>query len=150
MTERADAGPIRTLTELDIGSVVRIDEKLSGRYRPAAWEQRVGYYLRRDPEASRVAELDGRVVGFMLGEVRGGEFGQEEPTGWIEFFGVDPDHRGRGLGRQLMQALLAHFRARGVRVVRTLADRNDAEITGFLRAAGFGPSVLEALEQRLD
>ena len=84
MAEPGDAGRIRPLTELDIGSVVRIDEKLLGRYRPAVWEGRVGYYLRRDPEASRVAEVGGRVVGFMLGEVRGGEFGQEEPTGWIE------------------------------------------------------------------
>ena len=150
MADPADPGRIRPLTELDIGSVVRIDEKLSGRYRPAVWEGRVGYYLRRDPEASRVAEVGGRVVGFMLGEVRGGEFGQEEPTGWIEFFGVDPEHRGRGLGRRLIDALMAHFRAQGVHVVRTLADRGDAGVTGFLSAAGFGPSVLQALERRLD
>jgi len=149
MAGPADAARIRVLTELDIGSVVRIDEKLSGCYRPGVWEQRVGYYLRRDPEASRVAEVGERVVGFMLGEVRGGEFGQEEPTGWIEFFGVDPDHRGRGLGRQLIEALLAHFRGQGVRVVRTLADRGDAGVTGFLSAAGFGPSPLQALERRL-
>lgn len=150
MVDPADAARIRALTELDIGSVVRIDEKLSGRYRPEVWEQRVGYYLRRDPEASRVAEVGGRVVGFMLGEVRGGEFGQEEPTGWIEFFGVDPDQRGRGLGRQLIDALLAHFRARGARVVRTLAHRGDAGVTGFLSATGFGPSALQALEKRLE
>ena len=150
MADPADAARMRVLTELDIGSVVRIDEQLSGRYRPEVWEQRVGYYLRRDPEASRVAEVGGRVVGFMLGEIRGGEFGQEEPTGWIEFFGVDPDHRGRGLGRQLIDALLAHFRAQGVRVVRTLADRGDAGVTGFLSAAGFGPSTLQALEKRLE
>ncbi len=43
----------------------------------------------------------GEVVGFMLGEVRSGEFGLEEPTGWIEVLGVDPGHRGarRSAGR---------------------------------------------------
>ena len=87
---------IRPLDEMDIGAIVGIDEKITGRYRPEVWERRIGYYLRRDPEASVVAEADGRVVGFMLGEVRSGEFGLEEPTGWIEVLGVDPGIRGRG------------------------------------------------------
>ncbi|MBA2370376.1 MAG: GNAT family N-acetyltransferase, partial [Chloroflexi bacterium] len=60
---------IRPLTELDIESVTRIDELVTGRYRPEVWEQRVGYYIRRDAESSQVAEIDGQVVGFMLGEV---------------------------------------------------------------------------------
>ena len=82
---------VRPLDELDIGSIVRIDERITGTYRPEFWEQRVGYYLRRDPESSRVAEIDSKVVGFMLGDVRAGEFGLEEPSGWIERFGIDPD-----------------------------------------------------------
>jgi len=81
------------MNELDIEGICRIDERITGRYRPDVWEQRTAYYLRRDPDSSQVAEVDGRVVGFMLGEVRGGEFGLEEPTGWVEFFGVDPSAR---------------------------------------------------------
>src|SRR5258708_26609915 len=50
--------------------IVRIDEKISGIYRPDVWESRVIYYLRRDPDASQVAEIDGKVVGFMLGDLR--------------------------------------------------------------------------------
>jgi ribosomal protein S18 acetylase RimI-like enzyme len=139
---------IRPLTELDVESVCRIDERITGRYRPSVWEQRVGYYLRRDPEAPQVAELDGKVVGFMLGEVRGGEFGLEEPTGWIEFFGVDPSARGSGLGRRLCAALLAHFRARGARVARTIVRAQDTEIAAFLRAMGFADAPLVPLERR--
>jgi len=74
---------IRPMNELDIEGICRIDEKITGRYRPEVWEQRAAYYIRRDPDSSQVAEVDGRVVGFMLGEVRGGEFGLEEPTGWV-------------------------------------------------------------------
>ena len=141
---------IRPLDELDIGAIVRIDERITGKYRPEVWEQRVGYYLRRDPEASRVAEVDGKVVGFMLGDVRAGEFGLEEPSGWIERFGIDPDHRGRDLGRLMFDAMVAHFKAGGAHTVRTLVDRKDAEVAGFLRALGLSPSPLEALEMRLD
>ncbi len=150
MPETQAGTRIRPLDELDIGAIVRIDERISGVYRPDVWEQRVAYYLRRDPGGSQVAEIDGRVVGFMLGDLRAGEFGLEEPGGWIERFGLDPDHRGRDLGRMMFDAMVAHFRAGGARTVRTLVDRNDTGVAGFLRALGLQPSALEALEMPLD
>ena len=140
---------IRPLDELDIGAIVKIDERITGIYRPEVWERRVGYYLRRDPDASQVAEVGGRVVGFLLGDLRAGEFGIEEPSGWIERFGIDPDHRGRDLGKQMFEAICAHFRAQGAASVRTLVDRGDPAIGGFLKALGFHTGSLEALEMRL-
>ena len=147
MTDRQPR--IRPVTELDLEGITRIDERITGRYRPEIWEQRVAYYIRRDPDSSQVAELDGRVVGFMLGEVRGGEFGLDEPTGWIELFGVDPDARGKAIGRRLCEALLAHFQARGAKVARTMVAERDREIAGFLGALGFAEAPLTALERRL-
>jgi ribosomal protein S18 acetylase RimI-like enzyme len=140
---------VRPLDELDIGSIVRIDERITGRHRPDFWEQRVMYYLRRDPESSQVAEMGGKVVGFMLGDVRAGEFGLEEPSGWIERFGIDPDARGRDLGRRMFEAIVTHFRAAGVSAVRTLVDQKDDKVAGFLHAMGFTPSPLQALEMRV-
>jgi ribosomal protein S18 acetylase RimI-like enzyme len=140
---------VRALTELDIEAVTRIDETITGQYRPDAWEHRVVYYIRRDPDAPKVAELDGKVVGYMLGEVRGGEFGLDEPTGWIEFFAVDPAARGGGIGRLLIDALLDHFRARGAKVTRTMVATRDRDIDAFLRAMGFHPAAVTALERAL-
>jgi ribosomal protein S18 acetylase RimI-like enzyme len=100
--------------------------------------------LRRDPETSVVAEADGRVVGFMLGEVRSGEFGLEEPTGWVEVLGVDPDCRGRAVGRRMAEAILEHFRERGAHSVRTLVDEENGELSGFFSSLGFQPSSLRA------
>ncbi len=144
-----DGVRIRPLTELDIEAVTRIDERITKHYRPEVWEQRVAYYIRRDPDSSQVAEVGGQVAGFMMGEVRGGEFGLDEPTGWIEFFGVDPETRGRALGRRLIDALLAHFRSRGAHIARTMVATRDAEIAGFLKAMEFTPAPLTALEKRL-
>jgi ribosomal protein S18 acetylase RimI-like enzyme len=140
---------IRPLDELDISAIVGIDERISGIYRPDIWEQRVTYYLRRDPECSQVAEMDGRVVGFMLADLKGGEFGLEEPTGWIERFGIDPDHRGRDLGKRMFEAILTHLRGRDVTSVRTLVDTKDGPVAGFLGALGFAPSTMQAMEIRL-
>ena len=120
---------IRPVNELDIEAICRIDERITGKYRPDVWEDRVVYFIRRDPDSSQVAEVDGKVVGFMLGEVRGGEFGMEEPTGWLEFFGVDPSARERGIGRGLTDALLAGYRPAPTgffTAVMTLELRGDA------------------------
>ena len=149
MSKVATGTRIRPLDELDIGSIVRIDERITGIYRPEVWEQRAGYYLRRDPDASQVAEVDGKVVGFMLGELRAGEFGLEEPSGWIERFGIDPDQRGKDLGKQMFAAMCSHFKGRGAVTIRTLADRKETGVTGFLDALGFKPSPLQALEIKL-
>jgi len=149
MPELQSQTRVRPLDELDIGSVVRIDERITGRYRPEFWEQRVGYYLRRDPEASQVAEVDGKVVGFMLGDVRAGEFGLEQPSGWIERLGIDPDFRGRDLGKLLFDALLQHFERAGVTDVRTLVDERESGVAGFFNAMGFAPSSLRALELKV-
>jgi len=149
MPETADSLRVRPLDELDIDSIVDIDEKIGGRYRPEVWERRIGYYLRRDPESSVVAEGDGKVVGFMLGEVRSGEFGLEEPTGWIEVLGVDPARHGQGIGRRMAEAMFTHFRALGAQHVRTLVDGEMEEIGRFFGALGFTPSRLRPFERSL-
>ncbi len=140
---------VRPLSDTDIEDITRIDEKVGGVYRPDFWEDRVAYYLRRDPESSRVALVGDQVVGFMLGDIRGGEFGLEERSGWIERFGVDPDHRGKGIARQLFDALAAHFAGTGAKHLRTFVDSSQTDNAKFLAALGFGPSPLTALEMTL-
>lgn len=149
MPENANEIRIRPLDELDISDIVAIDEKIAGRYRPEVWERRIGYYLRRDPEASLVAEAGGRVVGFMLGEVRSGDFGLEEPAGWIEVLGVDPDFRGRAVGRKMADAMLEHFRRQGAHAVRTLVDEQMGDIRHFFQSLGFEPSTLRPFVRSL-
>ena len=140
---------IRQLDTIDIGAVIAIDEKITGRYRPDEWERRIGYYLRRDPDAALVAVADDEVVGFMLGEVRSGEFGLEEPTGWIEVLGVDPDRQGGAVGRRLAEALLDHFRVKGATTVRTLVDETMDDIAGFFSSLGFEPAPLRPFAKAL-
>jgi len=149
MPESSTVVRVRPLDELDITGIVRIDEKISGIYRPEVWEERVMYYTRRDPGASQVAEAGGKVVGFMLGDLRAGEFGLDEPSGWVERFGIDPDFRGQDLGRRMFDAIRTHFAAEGAQSVRTLVDTNDDAVAGFLRAIGFQPAPLQALELKL-
>jgi ribosomal protein S18 acetylase RimI-like enzyme len=140
---------IRHLEDTDLGDITALDEQIGGEYRPEVWERRVGYYLRRDPEALIVAEAAGKVVGFMLGEVRSGEFGLEEPTGWIEVLGVHPEYRGHAIGRRLADKMLEHFRDRGATSVRTLVDENMTDIAQFFSSLGFEPAALRSFAKNL-
>ena len=149
-TESATGVNVRSLSEVDLGDIVRIAEATRGAYQPDLWEDRVAYYLRRDPDGSVVAEADGRVVGFMLGDVRAGEFGIEEPSGWIEVIGVDPEFGGRGVGRALADEMLGRYRARGVRRVRTMVDSAMPEVEAFFTRLGFVPDSLRPFVRRID
>ncbi len=140
---------IRPANELDLDAITELDEKLGGQYRPDAWERRLTYYLRRDPEAPLVAELEGKVVGFMLGEVRSGEFGQDEMTGWIEVVGVDPEARGMAVGRQLGERMLDYFRRVGAVAVRTLVDEERTDLSRFFASLGFEEATLRPYVKRL-
>ena len=141
---------VRGFDTTDIGAVTRIDELITGDYRPEVWEGRTGYYLRRDPEAALVAESDGLVVGFMFGDLRSGEFGLEEPTGWIEVVGVDPAYQGKDIGRTLATHLVDHFRTRGASSVRTLVDESMSELADFFSSLGFSPAPLRPFVKRLN
>lgn len=149
MSETESKVVVRNLEDTDIGGITALDEKIGGDYRPEVWERRIGYYLRRDPDALVVAEAGGKVVGFMLGEVRSGEFGLEEPTGWIEVLGVDPDVRGRAIGRRMVDQMLEHFRKRGATSVRTLVDETMADIGEFFSHLGFEPARVRSFVKAL-
>jgi ribosomal protein S18 acetylase RimI-like enzyme len=149
MSQIAEQVQIRMLEDTDIGGITSLDEKIGGRYRPEVWERRIGYYLRRDPEALVVADEDGKVVGFMLGEVRSGEFGLEEPTGWIEVLGVDPECRGQAIGRRMAEQMLSHFRQQGVETVRTLVDETMSDIAEFFDRLGFEPAPIRSFVMKL-
>jgi len=140
---------LRPVSELDIEAVCAIDERLSGEDRPDDWERRISYYIRRDPELSLVAVEGHRVVGFMLGEVRAGEFGLKEPAGWIEVLGVDPECQGRSIGKKLLEGMLAGFKARGAKAVRTLVNETEQkELVSFFEAGGFKPTPIRTLERK--
>lgn len=140
---------IRSLDDTDLGAVTALDERVTGSYRPDVWERRFAYYMRRDPDASLVAESDGKLVGFMMGEIRSGEFGLEEPTGWVEVIGVDPEARGQAIGRRLAESILEAFRGRGAVTVRTLVDEDQSGIGEFFAALGFEPAPVRTYVRQL-
>ena len=143
----APAIGIRRVRERDLPEVVAIDATVTGLEKRPYWRS---VYRRYGTGASTgrtflVADAGGRVVGFVIGEVRDWEFGSP-PCGWV--FGIDvrPDHRQGGVGTQLLEAICAQFRKAGVRKVRTLLSRDNILILSFFRSQGMRASPIIPLE----
>jgi predicted N-acetyltransferase YhbS len=128
---------IRPLTIGDLDPIVEIDRKVLGEARRDYWRKEIKLPSRPYPLSGLVAELEGRVIGFILGEVSGWEFGIPETVGWISTIGVDPDHQHKGVARKLSQEFIKNLKAVGVSVVYTLVNWNDWNLLKFFHAMGF-------------
>ena len=104
-----------------------------------------------DPSLGRawlLAEGRGRDAGYALAYWRhsidhGGRVAVLDDL-WIE-----PDMRGRGLGRRLMEAVLADMSASGARAVVVEADPADAPAMSFYARLGFAPKGTALLAKAL-
>ena len=128
---------IRPLTIGDLDAIVEIDWKVLGKPRKDYWEKRIELTNTRYPHSSLVAELDGNVIGFIVGEVSGWEFGVPDTIGWISTIGVDPAYQHQGVAKKLGQEFIENLKAIGVSMVYTLVNWNDWDLLKFFRAMGF-------------
>jgi len=147
---------IRSLEKGDVDTILEIMSNIG---RPTAGEEEESLsYLREtverhiernEPLMNLGAELDKRLVGFVMGEIRAWEFGQREKTGWIKVLGVDPDYQGMGAGRKLGEALLSNFKASGVARVRTLVNWYEGDLLSYFRTLGFNTLNIIPLETKV-
>ena len=129
---------IRPLTLSDLDAIVEIDRKVLGKPRQDFWKKRMELIsANRFPHSSLVAELEEKVIGFILGEVSGWEFGVPDTIGWINTIGVDPGYQHRGVAKRLGEEFVKNVKSIGVSLVYTLVSWNDWDLLKFFRAMGF-------------
>ncbi|HRH86733.1 MAG TPA: GNAT family N-acetyltransferase [Rubrivivax sp.] len=135
----------------DLDRVIDLDATVTGLEKRKYW---LAVYRRyggghHEEQQFLVALLGGRVVGFVIGEVRDWEFGSP-PCGWVFAIDVDPQARQAGVGTQLLQAISARFRRIGVRKLRTIVALENTLILSFFRSQGLMAGPLIALETDLE
>jgi ribosomal protein S18 acetylase RimI-like enzyme len=129
---------VRNLGKDDLSAIVGIEERVTGRARRDYWEKRIEMSEAIRPHwASLVAEVDQRVVGFLLGRAGELEFGLPGTVAWIEIIGVDPAYRGRGIARALLERFTASAEDHGVKTIFTLVDTENPEMKRFFNRLGF-------------
>ena len=141
---------VRRLAEADIAAIERIEKTITKSARTGTLGKNVREQLKRGyADACLAAEVDGAFAGFIIGDVRPWEFGEDRDVGWVKTVGVDPAFQGHGVGKALGEALLAHFKGKGVVLVRTLVAWHAGDMIAYLKGLGFDRSDMIPLERRL-
>jgi len=98
--------------------------------RPSDTREEIAKKLTRDPDLFLVAEVDGQIVGVVLG-------GWDGRRGLVYHLAVDPAYRRRGIGRALMEELERRLQAKGCLRCYLLVGSDNEEAIAFYRKLGW-------------
>lgn len=99
---------------------VSIDEGIEEKFGPINghdWKWRKAKHVEtdavRDPEGIFIAEVDGKIAGYISTW-----HDLEAGIGYIPNMAFAPEHRGQGMGRQLIEHAMDHFRGLNLSLVK--------------------------------
>ena len=141
---------LRKLTAKDIPDIIAIHTAIIKNKAHRRWvRQMVKDHLRKQEGVGFVAEKEGQVVGFIIGEMKGEGFGLEK-SGWLEVVMVHPRHMGTGIGHAMARKLFDYFRRRGIRDVHTSVLWDAVDMLSFFKSLGFDRSTFINLIKHVD
>ncbi len=138
------------LTPSHVEGIIEIDQRILGKRRQSFWKKKVMGGKSNIPPTGMVAQLDNKVIGFILGGVSGWEFGVPTSVGWIDTIGVDPQYQKRGVAKALVRELIKNFRETGVKNIYTLVNWSDWDLLQFFRRMGFTRGDMINLELSIE
>jgi ribosomal protein S18 acetylase RimI-like enzyme len=149
---------IRRATRDDLRAIGRLGALLvaahhafdSRRFLPAtsrtkeAYAAFLGSQLDEPDAAVFVAEQNADVIGYAYVAVESYDYmSLRGPAGLLHDIIVDPERRGHGVGRRLLEAVLEYVRSRGLaQIVLSTAERNEAA-QRFFAGVGFRRTMIE-------
>jgi len=147
VSETASVSPvIRAMGRADQDRIIEIDAMVLGKQRPGYWEMKLDLVEKRPQISALVAELDGRVVGFIIGGASRWEYGVPENIGWIDTIGVDPACQRKGIAGRLFAEMVNSLKKMGVDTITTFVNRRDWVLLKFFQNLGFQKGDMINLE----
>ncbi|MCK0511352.1 GNAT family N-acetyltransferase [Aromatoleum buckelii] len=139
---------MRVMNKDDLNAIVEIDAVASKQNRRDYYERKLETILnpKHNINASLVCEIDGKVAGFVMGDIYFGEFGIPESTATIDTIGVDPRVQNHGVASELLEQFMMNMKAGGVSKVYTLVNWDDFALEKFFSRQKFVPSKRINLE----
>jgi ribosomal protein S18 acetylase RimI-like enzyme len=130
---------IRRLKIEDAEEITRIYEAITRKPTSDDFIRVIEDHARRSDGACFVAEMDGKVIGFMLSTILTAGFGIAK-SAWIATLGVSPDYMGQGLGARLAEEIFTFYRSRGIENVYTSVRWDSTDMLSFFKTLGFDRS----------
>jgi GNAT superfamily N-acetyltransferase len=96
----------------------------------------------------KVAEVDGKVVGMCSAQLLIST-AQGTPAALVEDMVISENHRRKGIGRRLMQAIETWARSRGATRLQLLTDQTNAAAFNFYQRMGWRSTQLLCLRRML-
>ena len=105
-------------------------------------------HARSESDICFVAELDGKVIGFMISYILTFGFGIEK-SAWIATLGVNPEHMGQGIGDRLGREIFKCYKQLGINRVYTSVRWDSTDLLSFFKTLGFDRSKFINLKKDL-
>jgi ribosomal protein S18 acetylase RimI-like enzyme len=140
---------IRRLEAHDVNDISKIQKAIAKELGTIDYHRVVEEDAKKEDRVSFVAELDGKVVGFMITYILYGGFGLEK-SAWIGLFGVDPKYMGQGIGKRMAKAVFGVFREIEIKSIFTSVKWDSVDLLSFFKSLGFDRCQFINLEKILD
>ncbi|MEE8470884.1 MAG: GNAT family N-acetyltransferase [Dehalococcoidia bacterium] len=139
---------IRQMSMEDVEDILSIEKKIAGKDRALTYAPVPDSCIGGEIDSSFVAEVDGRVAGFVLGRIA------RSPTtlldiAWIELIGVLPEYNRQGVGKMLVESWRERCRQRGIKKVHVMVNWRDWLMLSFFESLGFTRGELTNLVYEL-
>ena len=100
--------------------------------------------LQRDNVAILVAEIEGKIVGFVFTRIEPAFLeGLMDTSGWIHDIFLDESARGHGLGKALLQAAIQALRELGAPIIMLAVSPKNETARRLFEEQGFRLTMLE-------
>ena len=130
---------IRDLKIEDADDITRIHAAITQSPVKIDYKRVIEEQIRKADEASYVAEVKGKVVGYMISHIFYGGFGIED-SAWIAMFGIDPKFMGQGIGKELAREIFSFYKEKGIKNIYTSVRWDSTDLLSFFKTLGFDRS----------
>jgi len=121
---------ISTIEDRDVPEVIALWERCGS---PRAWNDPAADIALARKESNSTILL-GRHDGALVASVLVGHDGHR---GWVYYVSVDPDHRFKGFGREIMAAAEDWLRPRVIQKLQLMVRPDNAKVHAFYEALGY-------------
>jgi predicted N-acetyltransferase YhbS len=127
---------IRSLEVRDSEDISRIQEAITKEHSTIDYHRIIEEEVKKDNRVSFVAELDGKVVGFIITYILYGGFGLEK-SAWIGLFGVEPKYMGSGIGKRMAREVFDELTKMNIKNIFTSVKWDSVDLLSFFKSLGF-------------